>query len=152
MPAITSLGDKSRTYILYDESHKLSLTFTVATAAVVKGHPVKLNAAGTVSPWVNTDTTAALVGITLNPAAIGEETTIRARGFIVVFALSGSAHPAGPITINSYNAAKVGPDGQTGWLICDDMADAATTAAQQAGWALDQATAADQLIRVLIMN
>lgn len=152
MPAFTTLGEKTRTYILYDESHKLSLTFNVATAAVIKGAPVKLNAAGTVSRWIMTDTTATLLGITMNPAEVGEEVTIRARGFIVVFALSVAAFSAGPITITTYDAAKVGPDGQVGWLLCDDMADAATIAAQQAGWALDQATAADQLIRVLIMN
>lgn len=152
MPGFNVLGANSRTYILKHESHKQHEAFTAA-AALPKGVPVKLDADGRVSAWVSTDTAATCIGITVTVAsAAGEMVTVAVRGYIQVFALSAAAFSAGPITVTSYNAAKVGPDGTTGWLIVDDMADAAAIAAGQLGWALDPATAADQLIRVLVRD
>src|SRR5688500_3874204 len=128
--AFSGLGGTSRTFILKHESHKQHEAFTASVALTV-GVPVKLNANGTVSAWVNTDTAAACIGITVNDAAINEVVTVAVRGYIQVYALSLAAFNAGPITVTAYNAAKVGPNGLTGWRIVDGMADAATIAAQQ---------------------
>lgn len=140
---ITALGNQTRTLILQEEAHKLTVELECA-GAVKKGMPVKLTATGTITPWAKTDLQHLCIGYAYGDAAIGELCTIWTRGYMLVNALSHAAASAGP---GAYEST-VTSGANTGYTKWSGAADATTIG----GWILDQATGADQPIRVLLKN
>lgn len=140
---ITALGNQTRTLILQEEAHKLTVEFECAVA-VKKGMPVKLTTDGQITPWAKTDLQHLCIGYAYGDAAIGELCTIWTRGYMLINALSQAALSCGPATYESTVASGT----NTGYTKWDDGADATNIG----GWILDDADGADQPIRVLIKN
>lgn len=143
---MNTLGTPSKTTILTSEAHKTTQEFTVGATAVKKGQPVMLDATGKVIPWDAADRQS-LIGYSYADAAIGDNTTVWTRGYMIVFALSSAALIPGPVTYVDYNTAAVS-NGNTGFSRYKQAVDEPHTN----GWALDVATAANKLIRVLLMG
>lgn len=146
MSTLTTLGNKSKTTILNSESHKLSLEFEAAEA-IKKGQPVKLNAAGKVAVWAKADGRDLLVGYAYSDAALGDNVTVFTRGFMVIFAASAGAFSCGPVIYNGYSTTTI--NDTSGYSTYDDNPGTGET---NNGWALDAATGANQLVRILLMN
>lgn len=140
----TTLGDKTKTTFLTTEAHKTTVEFE-AGVAVKKGQPVMLMANGKVQPWDGVSF-AALIGYAYGDAAIGINTTVWTRGYAMIFAISSAAMAAGPATYDSFNAAtNIG--GLTGYSVYKPVGVGIAN-----GWVLDQTTAANQLVRVLLAD
>lgn len=142
---LTSLGSNSKTTFLATEEDKITIEFTTA-AVVKKGQPVKLTPAGLVTPWATTDGVASLIGYVYADAASGDLVTVWSKGFIILYGLSNAIQNAGPVAYTSYDSTTdIGSIGYSKYA-------AATDPLTINGWSLDAATAAGQLIRVLLMN
>jgi len=143
MAQLTAMGGQTKTIFLNEaESHKLHLAFTVAAGQTVKrGQPVILNADGDILPPGTLDGTLnpQIIGYSVHNAAAGEEATIAMRGYCVVFAVAAAAQNAGLV---SYNGLGTDTD-YTKYA-------AEATAAESNGWSLDKATAAQEMIRVVL--
>lgn len=146
MGSLTTLGGKTKTTFLHSENHKTTFEATAA-AALKKGQPVKLDADGKVSAWAKTDLLYKCVGYCYGDVASGEVVTIWSRGYAIIYGLSTAALDAGPVAFEAYNSA-TDIDGATGY---SEYANSAT-AAENNGWALDQADADNELVRVLLMD
>lgn len=143
--AFTTLGGKTKTTFLTTEAHKTTVEFE-AGVAVKKGQPVMLMANGKVQPWDGASRHT-LIGYAYGDAAIGINTTVWTRGYAMIFGISLAAMVAGPATYDSFNAAtEIG--GVTGYNVYKVAVGDATANA----WVLDQTTAANQLVRVLLMD
>lgn len=149
---LTSLGGKSKTTYLESEAGKLTVELTVGATAVKKGQPVKLNATEGIIPWVNTDGRFLLLGYAQKDAAVGEVVTVFLRGFACIWALSTGVQASGPVKYASYDSSTdiTGPGGSGG--IGYSVYDVAATDAVCNGWSLDTSTAANELIRVILMD
>lgn len=142
MAQFTAIGQQTKTIFLNEaESHKLHLAFTVAAGQTVKkGQPVKLNNAGEIlTPALDGSENHLIIGYSIMNTAAGEECTIAMRAYAVVFAVSAASQNAGPVSFNGFGTdtdyTKYGAE---------------STPAEVGGWALDSATAAQQLIRVAL--
>lgn len=142
--ALTSFGEKTKTvYLNGIEAHKLHLEFNVGTGSTVKkGQPVVLNSDGTVRPIAGTAgaDAAAIIGYSVHDGAAGELITVGMRAFAVVYAEAGAALNAGMVM-----AIATAP---TDPMYVRYTQGAATT---MNGWALDDAAAAGELIRVAVI-
>lgn len=154
MGYLSSLGKVTKNTILKSESHKLTEEFAVASAQTIyQGQPVKLNAAGEVTPWAAADGDALLIGFAMcqTPAAAGELVTVWTRGYLVLMAISGAAVDCGPVQYSSYDTSTdIG--GTTGYNVVATATVTSGVAASMIGWALDAADGANDLIRVLLKN
>lgn len=143
MANLTAFGGPTKSIFLNEaESHKLHLAFTVANGQTVKkGQPVKLNADGLILPCATDGSEAkAMIGYSIQNAAAGEECTIAVKGYAVIYAMSAASQNAGMVSYNGVN----GTDGNyTNY--------ATSVAANMNGWSMDKATAANQLIRVILI-
>ena len=141
--ALTKLGGKSQTIYLNDvESHKLHLEFEVGTGSTVKkGSPVVLNNDGTVRPITGTtgaDNTA-IIGYSIHDGKAGELITVGMRAYAVVYAEAAAAQNAGMVfAVNTAPTDAI----YTRW--------ATAAASTMHGWALDDAAAAGDIIRVAL--
>lgn len=141
--ALTKFGEKSKTVFLNDvEAHKLHLEFEVGTGATVKkGQPVVLNNDGTVRPIAGTAgaDNVALIGYSIHDGAAGEMITVGMRAYAVTYAEAAGVQNAGMVF-----AVATAPTDPTyvRW--------ATAAAATMHGWALDDAAAAGDLIRVAL--
>jgi len=148
MTAFTTLGLNTKTTFLHTENHKTTVEFT-ASAVIQPGQLVKLDAAGTISPWAATDLQHTCIGFAYNGAkAVGDLCTVWTRGYAIILGLSNAAQAAGPTTFASYDTTNATPDGNKGY----NKYKVATDVTDCIGWMLDQATAANQLVRVLIKD
>lgn len=142
----TTAGSNTKTSFLHTEAHKTTQEFT-ASVAIKRGQLVKLDDLGTVSIWAAADGRFKCIGVAYNDAAIGEFITIWTRGYAIIWALSNAAVVCGPVTVSSYDAVTVvgGVSGYPKYAVA--AADADTV-----GWALDDASGANELIRVLLTD
>lgn len=141
---LTAIGDQAKVVILKHESHKLHHEFTVKAASAVSiGMPVKLDVTGTIVPMGAADEEHLCIGYALFNAAAGEYVTIVMRGYTILFAESLGALAAGPVKYASYaaGASAYYPE----YVL-------AATNVLTAGWNLDQATAAGELIRICVKS
>lgn len=145
---LTSLGGNSKTTLLAEEEDKIRLEFTTA-AIVHKGQLVKLTAAGLVTPWAKTDLQHLAIGYADAETASGALVTIVCRGYGLLFGIVAGATNAGPGTVNGYDTSDTdtyqGGVGYNIWGVATDVTDCV-------GWILDQAAAANALVRVLVKN
>ena len=141
MPA--TLGSTTKNIFLNQESHKLSLEFTVKAGSAVKaGMVVELHTDGTVQPVTTATAATTGIGVALTNRDAGEKVTVVTRGYMVVEAWAKTAMDAGPVIWDSY-------DGTNEVNLYDDTS---VTAANISGWALNAATSANDAILVLIKN
>lgn len=146
MGSLTTFGNPSKTTFLATEEYKITVEAT-AKAVIRQGQPLKIDpTTGGVVIWLKTDPLSSLVGYAYGNAAIGELVTFWSRGYAMIYAISKAAQNAGPVSYDSYDdTTAVG--GTMGYNV---YAAAGVDAIN--GWALDKATAANQLIRVLLMD
>lgn len=118
MGAITVLGQVTTSTFLNMESHKLHLAFSVdpalATPGIIEGQPVKLNAAGQITPLLAADDARLAIGISImafdvtqinSPTFRHMECTVAMRGYCVINAEVGAtAVVPGPVKYAGYNA------------------------------------------------
>lgn len=148
MGAFSTLGSASKTTFIHSESHKTSHEFTVGATAVKMGMPVKLAADGSVIPWVKTDGEFTLVGVAMTTQGIGELVTVWTRGYMIIWAMAANDVVPAPVSYDGYDSTHADGAGSLGYVLVDD---AAVTAANQFGWALDVALQF-QMTRVLVKN
>jgi predicted RecA/RadA family phage recombinase len=141
-----SLGSNTKNTFLAVENGKIALEFEAA-ADVKKGQPVKLTAAGKVTPWASADTKTFLLGVAHKDAATGELVTVVTRGYALINALSAAAINPGPVTYSSYDSS-TSVNGTTGY----SKYNATATDAERMAFNLTVAAGADALIQVLIMD
>jgi hypothetical protein len=147
MGSLTTLGGASKTVFLTTEAHKTTIEAT-ASAAIKKGQPIKLTATGQAAIWAVADGIDALIGYAYADCASGELTTIWSRGYAIIYGISNASQNAGPVKYTSYDTADA-VGGLTGY----SKYSAATVGTDAVnGWALDNATAANQLIRILLQD
>lgn len=140
--ALTQFGEVTRTLILKHESHKLHHEFE-ASEAIKKGQPVVLNSDGTVKPAGTAAAANTVVGYSMHTAReAGDLVTIMMKPFLIVFAQPNAALVAGPVAYDGQNTAE--PDFAS-------FAAVAAGAATAVGFALDEATAANDVIRVALL-
>lgn len=142
----TQFGDKTQTIFLKGiENHKLHQEFEVATGqAVKKGQPVILNANGTVQAAGSNPDVYTIIGYSIHNGAAGELITVGMKAFVIVYASnSGNTLNAGPVAYNGMN-----PDVEGG--LYNDFTNT-STAGKVIGWCLDQATTADDRVRVALL-
>lgn len=138
---IVGLGDSVQSRILKTESHKLHHEFTVKAAnSVRQGMLVKLHTDGTVEPVDAADTNNLAIGYCLQDAAAGEYVTVVCRGYAIIFAESQGALNAGPVEYDDFGSGSY------------DLPEfiAATDTTDYVGWAIDSASGANEIIRVLV--
>lgn len=145
---LTSLGGVSKTTVLAEEPDKIRIEFTTA-ADVKRGQFVKLTAAGLVTPWVKADLQHLCLGYCDADVLSGGAVTVVTRAYAVHFGITAGAASAGPATTNGYDSADadttIGAKGYMIWGAATDVTDAV-------GWIIDQAAAANALIRVLVKD
>lgn len=140
----TQFGDKTHTIFLKGiENHKLHQEFTVATGQTVKkGQPVVLNANGTVQAAAANADAYTIIGYSIHNGAAGELITVGMKAFTIIWASNAAPLNAGPVAYNDMN-----PDVEDG--LFNDFTNS-TTAGKVVGWCLDQATTADDMVRVAL--
>jgi len=153
--ALTTLGTPAKTIFLFHEMPKLAVEF-VADVAIKEGQPVELTDDGTVTPWTNSHGLAVLIGYALFNAAAGERVTIKSRGYCLINALSSAACIPGPGVYQGMatgdndmyskyaNPSLTGPSSP--WIGTGDTNETVNS------WILDEATGADEAIRVMLMD
>lgn len=147
---ISSLGNNTKTTVLSLEADKMNLEF-VAAASVKVGQPVKLTAAGKITPWAVSDGRKALVGYCYSDGAANDLVTVFTRGYMLIWALSNSTDAAGPACYRSYDTTNAN-NGNTGWNKYGAAAGDGSEDNSVNGWILDQAGAANTLVRVLLID
>ena len=119
-------------------------TIAVATVnkKVKKGMPVEINAlSGKIQPVTVATHDLTCVGIAVHDAVEGELCTVALRGYTIIYARSASAMTFGaPVKFDSYDSVNS----------YNKVEDGSVTVANQMGWAIDEATAADETIRVIV--
>lgn len=146
MPGFTALGDNTKTTFLHTEAHKTTVEF-ICSAAVNAGQPVKLGTNGQIAPMGASDLQHLCIGIAYNTAAIGGYATVWTRGFAITYGLSNAIQGAGGVAWAAYDTTNA-PTGNPGTLGYNKYK-AMTDATDMIGWQLDNATAANQLVRIL---
>lgn len=151
MSPLTTLGSKTQTIFLKGiENHKLHHEFEVAEGETIsKGQPVYLNTDGEVCAAKKAGeggegdpaTPAnAIIGWSIHNGSEGEVVTVGMKAFGIVWAMPNAALNAGPVEYDGMNDE----DPTFNSFVV------ATGANTTIGWALDKASAADELIRVAI--
>ena len=137
------LGYPTKTVFLKGiESHKLHVEFEVS-AAVKRGQPVKLDADGKVQPAGVDEPSKNIIGWSIHTAAVaGELVTVGMKAMGVIYASPKGALNAGPVAYDGLNTA----DNTYNSFKAVD-----SPGAFLAGWALEEAVGADELIRVAIL-
>lgn len=134
-----SLGTATQTLFLHDvEAHKLHLEFQ-AQAIIKAGQLVKMHSSEKISPCAAGDAENIIIGIALTDAAADELVTVGVRGYAVIYAKSSAATVAGPVEIGAYTSGF-------------NTFTTASAVAKTAGWSLDAAAGAAEIIRVLIKD
>lgn len=138
------LGDKTKTVFLKGiESHKLHHEFQVATGQSVKvGQPVVLNATGEVSQAADNAKAGTIIGYSIHNGAAGEFVTVGMKAMAIVWASPNAALSAGPVKYEGMNDEDA---------LYNSFVAASADHSDLVGWALEDATAADELIRVAIV-
>ena len=158
---LTAFGGETHTIFLKGvEAHKLHHEFTVAEAigsAIKRGQPVVLTADGTVKPAAAGEKAHNIIGVSIHNGKPKELVTIAMKAYGVVYAMPNQALDAGPVSYDGLNTSQTDPagpgfntatDGTTG--IYSSYATASTDGSDIAGWALDKAEDANELIRVAL--
>lgn len=141
-----------RAAVFKSESHKLNQAFPIKNGeSVVQGQPVVLNTDGTIQGFKSTDDIKNIVGWATTDSkypAYGEskqngpiEVTIMARGYAIVWGVAKGALDAGPVK-------------PTGSLDSDGLYaeyDADATTASPIAYNLTPATAAGELVQILVV-
>lgn len=146
---LTSFGTSTKSVVLAEEEDKIRIEFTTA-AIVKKGQPVKLTATGTITPWAKTDLQHLCVGYCDADAASGALVTVVCRGYAIIFGISAAAVVCGPGTYNGYDSTNADTNQYS--AIGYSIYGAATDVTDAIAWVIDPASAANQLMRVLIKN
>jgi len=150
-----SSGSSSKTTFLNGpEAHKLFLEFE-ATSGIYVGQPCKLHAdGGKVSPCADGDAESLMVGISIHTAesAYGAHVTLATRGYAVIYCQSGAALNAGPVQYNGYDTSTLYTKVIALAAVVTPAEGAALPRSLHMGWALDKATDAGQIIRVLVKD
>jgi hypothetical protein len=144
---ITVLGSTTKNTFLATEADKIYIEATCGATALKKGQPVKLSNTGTLNPWAKADLIHTLVGYAYADCAIGELVTIVTRGYAIIYGISTAALNCGPVAYQAYNAV----DTVGGCIGYSEYANSAT-AAENNGWALDDAAGDAELVRILLMD
>lgn len=141
--ALTKFGDNTESLFLKGfEAHKLHHEFQVATGdPVLKGQPVVLTDEGEVKPATTGETYVKIIGYSIHNGNPGELVTIAMKAYGIVYCRPNAAVVAGPIQY----------DGQNTDTPRFASVAAATDATTLMGWALDEAEAADEEIRVALI-
>lgn len=141
--SITILGEKSKTIFLKGvEAHKLHHEFTVAPGFTVKrGQPVKLLADGTIKACTGSEKNMVIIGISIHNGSDGELVTVAMKAFAILYAMPNAGTVAGPVKYDGLNSTD---DDYNSYVALVD-------GGELAGWALDKAGAADEMIRVAVI-
>lgn len=142
------------TFLNGPESHKLHLEFE-ATDDINVGQPCKMHAdGGKVSPCAADDAEKLMVGISIHPgkSAYGDYVVLATRGYAVIYAQSTAAVTPGPVQYKGYDAGTGYNKVATLAAVTTPAEDAALPSSLHFGWALDKATEAGQIIRVLVKD
>ena len=153
----STLGVPARDYISSYEEDKLAMEFA-ASAPILKGQLVKLDDAGTISPWINTDLQHKCIGfalktITADAISIGGAgpagplVTVITRGYGLIYGLTTAINSdlkAGPTTCTGASIVS-GLTDYCEYIVAMDVTDAI-------GWTPDETTTASTIIRVIIKD
>ena len=149
MSNLTQFGDKTKTVFLNEaESHKLHLAFTAA-AQIKKGQPVKLDADGNIEPVIAPLTNSSkdeIIGYSIMDGNEDDEVTVAMRAYAVVFAMSGESLTPGPA---AYTGVSSTDSFYTEYVAAEEVAEVGGFVMN--GFALDEATGANELIRVALL-
>lgn len=147
----TQFGEKPKTIFLKGiENHKLHQEFEVGTGATVKvGQPVVLNTDGTVKAATANNKNYEIIGYSIHNGKAGSFVTIGMKAFTIVYASPSAACDAGPVKYLGMNSGV--EDG-----IYNDVEALDSTAqdfdpTELVGWALDQSTTGDDIIRLALV-
>jgi len=143
--ALTVFGEVTKSIFLKEiEAHKIHEEFEVASAVTVKkGQAVKLTTAGLVTPAVAGELEHLVIGYSIHDGAAGELVTVGIKAFTIVWAQSAGALDAGPVQIGA-----AGADPLYATYVAATVDQTATP--DCVGWALDNATGEDEMIRVAL--
>ena len=157
---LTAFGKETHTIFLKGvEAVLLHHEFAVATGSTVKrGQPVVLTADGEVKPATSGEKAANIIGMSIHNGKAKELVTIAMKAYGVIYAMPKAACNAGPVAYDGLNTNQ-GNQGGAGFNTPTDGTDtgiyssyktASADGSDLAGWALDKAEGADDLIRVAI--
>lgn len=142
MPATLGTQTPEAIFAKGPESHKLHIDFEVrASNEVYLGQMVAIHTDGTVFALAADSDEHACVGVAVHNASAGEQVTVATRGYAVVRGQSQAALSPGPVQAKSFDSTNKVNEFAT-----------STGVGKTIGWSLDEATAANQTIRVLIKN
>jgi len=118
---------------------------TVAVASVnskiYAGMPVEQDATtGKIQPVTVASCDLNCIGYAIHDAVEGELCTVALRGMAIIYAKSATSMAYGPVKFDSYDAT-------SGY---NKVEDGSVTVTNQMGWSLDDATAADETVRVIL--
>lgn len=156
---LTAFGQETHTIFLKGvEAHKLHHEFAVATGSTIKrGQPVVLTADGEVKPATSGEKAHKIIGVSIHNGKEKELVTVAMKAYGVVYAMPNAAVDAGPVAYDGLNGSQTDPaqpgfntatDGTTG--IYSSYKAGSADGSDLAGWALDKAEDANDLIRVAI--
>ena len=118
-------------------------TITVATVdkRVYAGMPVELNSTtGKLQPVTVSTTDLTCIGYALHNQVAGGYCTVAMRGIAIIYARSASGMGYVPVKFDSYDATN-------GY---NKVEDGSVTTANQMGWSIDDASTANETIRVVL--
>lgn len=128
-------------YLKGAEAHKLHQAFTVATGAEVRnGQPVKLDEDGEVMPAASEELRENIIGYSIHDGKEGERVTIVVKAFAIIYCKS----------LDAFNAGKVSYGGQNTTDPVYMNVASSDIVGTYIGWAIDKATAANQVVRVMV--
>lgn len=134
------IGDQTpQATFLTVEVHKLHKEFSAA-APVKIGQPVKLTADGEITPLLAADAAYLKIGDSIHNAAAGGLATIMMRGHVEMTVEAAAAQDAGPVKWTVFNTPTL-----------RNRYGAAADAATTQGHSLEKATAAGQMITVVMI-
>lgn len=158
MPGFTAIGVNSKTIFLLENEDALYLEFTV-NADVKKGQPVKLTAAGQITPAASDDYPSLIIGYALFDAVATTLCTVITRGVAMIYGLCNAATQNCnlPVTYKGYDTThNTATNEQSGTLGFNLYGVATTEAAGVVttghGWQLDAGVAQYDLVRILLRN
>ena len=139
----TNLGtENGATFLKEVESHKLHQEFEVnAGASIKKGQPVKLSGAGEKIEQAGVgEANINIIGYAVHDGEAGDLVTIGMRAYAIIWAEAESAMVAGPVKYDHYEVPTEAHRFEDG-----------AVAADHTGWALDDAVAIGDQIRVAVL-
>lgn len=140
MPSTLGTNAKS-VFHLEIPSDEIFLEFTVGAGKTIKaGMPVELDVDGKIQPATAASTSTTYIGIALKNAVAGDLVTVGTIGLCVIFGQAKAALDAGPVQWDSYDLT----------TSYNQYAQVGVTFTNMGGWALDSASAAGDIIRILI--